>query len=244
VIASWVSRAAASLGVSECAGCRGAPGPLCPSCRALLGGPAHDAPLSPGPVGLPPVLAVAAYEGPVREAVVAFKDHGRWSLRAPLGEALARSVAAALLGAAGLDPVAGAVLVPAPGSPGSARERDGDHVRELATAAARLLRRQGVPVRVVAALTSVRRRRDQVGLGREARARNLAGSMAPTTRALRLPAASTVVLVDDVVTTGSTLLEAARALRSCGVDPAAAAVVAATTRTAARTAERGARGSA
>ena len=34
-------------------------------------------------------------QGPVREAVVAFKDHGRWSLRTHLGDALARSVAAA-----------------------------------------------------------------------------------------------------------------------------------------------------
>lgn len=237
------------VGTSVCAGCRGEPGPLCADCLALLGGPAYAARVVPRPAGLPAVLAVAAYDGPVREALVAFKDHGRWSLRRPLGEALARSVAAALLDddAAGLhDDGAGldVVLVPAPGSPGSARERDGDHVRELAAVAARVLRRQGVEVRVVAALASVRRRRDQVGLGRQARADNLAGSMAPTTAARRLRARTTVVVVDDVVTTGATLLEAARALRTCGVEPRAAAVVAATTRTAAGTAERGARGSA
>jgi predicted amidophosphoribosyltransferase len=214
---------------STCAGCRGEGGPLCPACAALLRGPAYDAPLSPRPAGLPPVLAVAAYDGPVREAVVAFKDHGRWSLRAQLGDALARSVAAALVLAPEPDRV---VLVPAPGSPGSALERDGDHVRELAGRAAVRLRRAGVAVRVVPALTSVRRRRDQVGLDRAARATNLASSMAATTAALRLPRRTPVVLVDDVVTTGATLGEAVRALRSCGVDPLAAAVVAATTRSA------------
>jgi predicted amidophosphoribosyltransferase len=175
------------------------------------------------------VLAVAAYDGPVREAVVAFKDHGRWTLRAPLGDALARSIAAAVLLAPGARDV---VLVPAPGSPGSARERDGDHVRELAARAAGTVRRAGIAVRVVPALTSVRRRRDQVGLDRAGRAANLSHSMAPTTAALRVDPDVPVVLVDEVVTTGATLQEAARALRTAGLDPMAAAVIAATTRTA------------
>ena len=215
------------LGERPCAGCRGPRGPWCPSCAPLLQGPAYDAPLQPRPVGMPPVLAVAIYDAAVREAVVAFKDHGRWSLRSPLGEALARAVAAALGGVARLDEV---VLVPAPGSPGSGRARDGDQVVELARQAARVLRRQGLGVRVVPAVTSVRRRRDQVGLGRSARAANLAGSMAPTMKAVRLAGGPTVVVVDDVVTTGATLLEVTRALRACGVEPVGAAVVAATTR--------------
>jgi predicted amidophosphoribosyltransferase len=71
-----------------------------------------------------------------------------------------------------------------------------------------------------------------VGLDRAGRAANLAASMAPTTAALRIDPDVPVVLVDDVVTTGATLLEAARALRTVGLDPVAAAVVAATTRTA------------
>jgi predicted amidophosphoribosyltransferase len=186
------------------------------------------------------VHAVAAYSGPVREALVAFKDHRRWLLRDPLGRALARSVAAALAEPAPGErdrPVTRVALVPVPGSPGSARLRDGDHVRELARVAARVLAREaGVAVVVAPALVAVRRRRDQVGLDQRARRANLAASMAVDPARLRGLALSgalaashgaTVVVVDDLVTTGSTLAEAVRALTAAGVDVGSAAVVAA-----------------
>jgi predicted amidophosphoribosyltransferase len=186
-----------------------------------VSGPAAYADLRPWPEGLPPVTAATVYAGPVREALVAFKDHGRWSLRAALGSALAAAVARLLV-----DLPQGAVtLVPVAGSPGSVRSRDGDHVRELADAAAGLLRGAGLDARVRPALVPVRRRDDQVGLGRAARAANLRGAMRARPGAQRLTA---VVLVDDLVTTGSTLAEAARALRSGGCRPVGAAVVAAT----------------
>jgi predicted amidophosphoribosyltransferase len=176
----------------------------------------------------------------VREALVAFKDHRRWLLRDPLGRALARSVAAALAEPAPGErdrPVTRVALVPVPGSPGSARLRDGDHVRELARVAARVLAREaGVAVVVAPALVAVRRRRDQVGLDQRARRANLAASMAVDPARLRGLALSgalaashgaTVVVVDDLVTTGSTLAEAVRALTAAGVDVGSAAVVAA-----------------
>jgi predicted amidophosphoribosyltransferase len=171
------------------------------------------------------VTAAAPYAGPLREALVAFKDHGRWTLRAPLGDLLARSVAASVLDLT----VPRVVLVPVPSSLESARQRDGDHVRELALRAASALRRAGADVRVVRALSPPRRRRDQVGLGRADRAANLDGTLRPTSGALALRRPDAVVLlVDDLVTTGATLAEASRALRTVGVAPAGAAVVAAT----------------
>ena len=181
--------------------------------------------LRPHPEGLGPVHAAAPYAGPLREALVAFKDHGRWTLRAPLGDLLGRAAAAAVLGA----PVPRLALVPVPSSLDASRERDGDHVRELARRAARSLRRAGLDVAVVGALWPPRHRHDQVGLGRTARAANLAGTLLPTSRAASLRDAGTaVLLVDDLVTTGSTLAEAARALGTMGVVPLGAAVVAAT----------------
>jgi predicted amidophosphoribosyltransferase len=167
------------------------------------------------------VSSAAHYAGPVREALVAFKDHGRWSLRAPLAQALSRSVAHVLLDLEQLPAVVH--LVPVPGSPGSAHARDGDHVRELAVRAAGLLTQQGLPTRATPVLRSVRRRRDQVGLGRAERAANLSGSVVadPLSRGGHI-----TVLVDDLVTTGATLAECARALRAAGIDPVGAAVVA------------------
>lgn len=207
------------LRLRRCAGCAGPGGPLCPACARLI-----TVPRAVGRRDLDLPLCVAGrYAGPVREALVAFKDHGRWSLAPVLGAALACAVA---LAADGGQPLA---LVPVPSTPRSARARDGDHVTELARAAAAVLRRHGADVRVVPGLAVVRRRRDQVGLGREARAANLSGTLRGTDRLLELGrrGCSTVV-VDDLVTTGATLHEAVRALGAAGSAVVGAAAVAAT----------------
>jgi predicted amidophosphoribosyltransferase len=213
-----------------CAGCAGPAGPWCAGCASTVRGAAYAAELSPRPPGLPPVVAAAEYAGPLREAVVAFKDHGRWTLRAELGDLLAGAVAGLLLEASGeLDVLALApvVLVPVAPSPGSVRRRDADHVRELAHRAARSLARAGIGASVVSGLVPSGRRSDQVGLGRAARAANLNCTMRATSRVI---GARSLVVVDDIVTTGSTVAEAVRALRAAGVDPLGAAVVAATRR--------------
>ena len=62
------------------------------------------------------------------------------------------------------------------------------------------------------------------------RAANLAGSLSVPGRLVALVAGRPVVIVDDVVTTGATLTEAARALRAAGAEVVAAASVAATSR--------------
>jgi predicted amidophosphoribosyltransferase len=64
-------------------------------------------------------------------------------------------------------------------------------------------------VRLLEAIATVRARRDQAQLNASARAKNMSGSM----QLVRRPFTS-VVVVDDIVTTGATLRETLRALGS------------------------------
>jgi predicted amidophosphoribosyltransferase len=123
------------------------------------------------------------------------------------------------------------VLVPVPSRPGAVRVRGRDHVGELARAAARGLAAVGVDAEVVPALRHVRATADQSGLDAAARAANLRGALGLRRQQSGGLSGRAVVVVDDLVTTGATLAEAARALRAGGVEPVAVAAVAATLRT-------------
>jgi predicted amidophosphoribosyltransferase len=117
------------------------------------------------------------------------------------------------------------VLVPIPSAPATVRRRGFDATASMARLAARRLQSR-YPVTVWSALAQARRVADQAGLGARARQENLAGAYR-----LRKPiSAAAAVLVDDVVTTGSSLTEAARALRAAGIIVLGAATVAATMR--------------
>ena len=198
----------------ECAGCRRPGRALCAACAAELGPPFRHRP-DPCPAGLPPLVAAATYAGAVRAALLAHKERGRLGLARPLGAALGAAVRE-------LEPPPGVLLVPVPSSPAAVRERGHDHARRLAAAAAR-----GVPsARAVPLLAVARRVADQSGLSSAQRAANLSGAL----RARRRLAGCTVVVVDDVVTTGATLVEATRALSAAGATVLGAAVVGATAR--------------
>ncbi|TWF78617.1 putative amidophosphoribosyltransferase [Pseudonocardia hierapolitana] len=193
----------------DCAGCGAPVHPWCPRCRADLGPPTR--PYLPGG---PPVLAVGRYTGPLRSALLRYKERGRRDLAGPL----AAMLAAALDEAVGPPPVC---LVPAPSRAAAARERGGDHVARLCRAVA--ARRPGV--RVARPLRLASRARDSVGLDAEQRAANLAGRVRVRPAALPAPGTASVLLVDDVVTTGATLRTCDDALAAAGVAVWAAVVL-------------------
>ncbi len=212
-----------------CAGC-GLPGvQLCRRCAVLLARP-HLATPRRFPEGFPPTVAAGAYDGPVRPAVLAFKERGRAELARPLGTALALAVAAVLAGVPG-PPPREVLLVPVPSSAAALRTRGRDHVRELADQAVRELRAAGVPAAQDRLLRRRGRVRDSAELSAGQRRANLAGTFA-----LR-PGVDVVdgalVLVDDVVTSGATLTEAGSVLAALAHPdgpPVLGAVVAATPR--------------
>lgn len=204
----------------SCAGCETPGAQLCPACLGWL---------RAGPFRTPGgTWAAAGYDGPVRAAVLAHKEHGRLGLVAPLGDALAVAASAAARGRA---PGRGLVLLPVPSRPATVRARGHDPTLRLARRAARVLQR-AEPGRVVTVAPVLRLARvtvDQAGLDAGARAANLSGAMVVRPGADVL-AGGPVLVVDDVVTTGSTLAEAVRAVRSAGGAVVGTAVVAATPR--------------
>jgi predicted amidophosphoribosyltransferase len=216
-----------------CAGC-GLPGHLlCPRCAALLARP-HLATPRRFPEGFPPTVAAGAYDGPVRPAVLAFKERGRAELARPLGTALALAVAAVVSAVPG-PPPREVLLVPVPSSAAALRGRGRDHVRELAVRAVGELRAAGLPASQARLLGRRGRVRDSAELSAGQRRANLAGTFTLS------PGAGLVggllVLVDDVVTSGATLTEAASVLAERarpGRAPVLGAVVAATPRSPSR----------
>ena len=211
-----------------CAGC-GFPGAvLCRRCAARLARPRVAAPRRV-PWGFPPTVAAGAYDGPVRPAVIAFKDRGRAELARPLGAALALAVGAVVRAVP--ERTGPVLLVPVPSSRAALRARGRDHVRELTVRAVAELRAAGVPAARAVLLARRGRVRDSAGLAADQRRANLAGSFAAARAAV--PEGRLLVLVDDVVTTGATLTEAAAVLTAGlpgGAPPVLAAVVAATPR--------------
>ena len=172
----------------ECAGCGAPDRSLCSECAGHL--VALPTPRST-PGGLP-VVTAPRYEGVVRRVILSFKERHRTDAAAPLS----RPLAAALEGA-------NAELAPVPPSRAAYRRRGYDPV-------ALLPRKAGAtPARV---LRVTRTTSTQKTLGAEERAENLRGAFV----ARRNLAGRSFVLVDDILTTGATLDEAARAVSHAG----------------------------
>ena len=225
---------------TTCGGCTAPGATWCAACAAeaadaSFSGGAREVWPTPCPWGFPPTWAASPYDAALRAALVAFKDGDRRDLVAVLAPMLSQAMAGALTG----DPDLRAVVmsgngpvfvVPVPSSPTAVRRR-GDAPLELLTATA--VRALGLSERELIVTPALRLRRrvaDQAGLDHRQRASNLERAMQVQPRWRASIRGVSALLVDDVLTTGATLVEAARALRAGGAGHVAAATVAATQR--------------
>ena len=194
----------ATLLPTECSGCGAVDRALCASCRLALAPAVHAVTRDDALI-----WAALTYAGPARHVIAAYKDGGRTDAAAALAAPLRAAIVAALVAVPNLTE---------PNQPGSPRDihlvtipssRLAWRVRGYHPVDA-LLRRAGLhssPVLVQRAEAL-----DQVGLGRAARASNKNNSLVA-----RHPLDGvSVILVDDIVTTGATLLEARRAVFAAG----------------------------
>ena len=151
--------------------------------------------------------ALWSYEGRLREAIHHFKYRDRPQLALPLGTLLA---AAAHAQAAHFNDLLIDAVVPVPMHSARQRERGYNQSERLARVLAADL---SLPLDT-RSLRRVRPTRPQVGLTGEARRANLQGAFAVSHP--EAVAGKTLLLIDDVSTTGSTIIECAGALQAAG----------------------------
>ena len=225
---------------TTCGGC-GAPGATwCDICarearHVAYQGTARRVGPIPCPMGFPPTWAASPYEAAARKALVEFKDGDRRDLVEVLAPLLAEAAAAALVGDAQLQAVLASgngpvFVVPVPSSPAAVRRRGDAPLVLLTLAAVPQVGFSPHELIVSPALRLRRRVADQAGLDHLQRANNLERAMQVRPRWRTSVGGVSCLLVDDVLTTGATLVEAARALRAGGASHVAAATVAATQR--------------
>ena len=145
-------------------------------------------------------VALTEFDGSAAALLTAIKDHGQTSLLAPVGQAMGRVVASRY------SDISSVTLLPVPSSRASVRRRG---LNLGAMVAARVSRQSGLPVS--RGLKLVRDTADQRSLGAEQRFANLQDSMRFEPQGER-----GLVIIDDVTTTGATILEAFRAVREAG----------------------------
>lgn len=179
--------------------------------------------LPPGvPLGLPAAMPMplaqlewcAPFAGAVRAALHQLKYSGERRLSAPLGAAMAARWQAVGAG--------GDLLVPVPVHAERARQRGYDQAALLAAETS-----AGLAVPWEAVLVRTRHTRPQFELGRRARYTNVSGAFALSCQDQGvLIRGRWIVLVDDVATTGSTLVACAEVLHGAGALAVSALTVA------------------
>lgn len=202
----WLEAAVDLFLGAQCVSCQVPGASLCRACHEIVTTAVPELIERPG-LDLP-VVAASDYRPVLEHVIPAFKDEGALQLQPVLAQCLAAAVLA-------FEPPPETMLVPIASSPRNVRRRGIDHGRRLAA---------GVAQRTGFTWSSLLTRRDvgqsQRGLNRQARSTQLVGLLSAQ------PTPYPVIIVDDVVTTGSSLKEALRAHEAVGNRVYAAAVIA------------------
>ncbi len=200
-----------------------------PWCR-YCGGPTHrdgEPCLHCSGERLPPFIwstAAGLYQGPLRDAVHALKYHRRTQLAVPLAHLMLLAIDHPECKLLECDAVDGLVpfdmVVPAPLHPARLRQRGFNQADLLAREVARVL---GPQLRTDV-LRRVKSTSTQTALDRKERAENVVGVF--STCKPEAVAGKSILLIDDVLTTGATVRDAARSLQNSGARRIAVLVVA------------------
>jgi ComF family protein len=177
----------------------------CPSCRTHPPAYVHAA------------CSVAGYAaGPLRDLILSLKFGRQTHLARTIGELIAQRIKETGL----LD--GNAALVPAPLTKSSFSSRGFNQAEEIALCVSRKI---GIPVET-RLLKKVRSTPPQATLGTEQRRKNLKDAFACNKKVALRYKDKRVILIDDVITTGSTISECARTLRAAGIGEVRAASLA------------------
>lgn len=210
--------AAAVLLPVRCAGCSAPDRSVCTACARSLAPHVRTRTVA----GIA-VCSALDYDGVPRAVLLAYKDAGRVDAAPALAGALRAAVAGAGAGGevgarAGVRDRVVPVLIP---STRAAWRRRGYHPTGMVLSRSRIL-----DPPLWRALRLTRQTADQAGLSSSDRERNREGSIVASGRL----AGRRCLIVDDIVTTGATLAEAARAITAAGGVVAGAATIAQTPR--------------
>lgn len=205
-------------------------GLICEGCRSLIVPmPQHCCPLCSDPLALFPhcpncegrqwhlsaIVSGCRYKGVVRDLIQRFKYGRDQSLLPLLGAILLPALEDSRIAGRKFDAV-----VPVPLHPSREREREFNQAMLLALPVARHL---GIPV--IPMLARIRRTAPQAGFDRRGRMENLEGAFVLRSKR-SFPEAASLLLVDDVTTTGATLDACAAVLLEEGATDVFAVTVA------------------
>lgn len=187
----------------RCPGCRARGFLVCPRCLDRCRGLRLDTDTGAGRAApnalLTTVRGAYQYDDPLRAAIHTFKYRRRRSMAGPLGELLLEALPEEAFRCD--------AIMAVPLHPSRLRERGFNQSALLAEALAVLLNKP-----VLTALERTRATAQQVGKDRRERESNVQGAFAWRGS----PPPVTVMLVDDVLSTGATMRACARALRGAG----------------------------